>query len=138
VGFLNNAVNDPYKVLVMYILSTLLTGGEASPFYKARMARNQIGKDFLLTGYMLTGKEAFFSVGLQGVREEQISQVLDMVDSTLREVAESGFPSERIQAIISRFELQQKYIPGMQLALLKSTVVMVLMLIMLNNKHLVW
>lgn len=112
-AYLNNSVNDVFHTFVMHILSALLVDGEASPIYKARMERDQIGKDFLITGYTANAKECFFSVGIQGIKEEQIPMVFEMVDSTLRQVAQQGFSQERIESVLHRIELAQKHTPSL-------------------------
>jgi len=112
VSYLANDIKDVFETFSMNILSILLLDGEASPMYKARMERNQIGKEFTLTGYSHSSAESLFGVGLQGVTEDQISTVFEMVRSTLEKVRNEGFSEERIESVLHRVELSQKHTPS--------------------------
>lgn len=97
----------------MEILSMLLLKGSSSPFYKARMDYNGIGKDFSVgTGYSNNQRETTFGFGIQGVNESEISTVFKMVQSTLDKAANEGFSQERIDSVLHNAELAKKSIPS--------------------------
>jgi Zn-dependent M16 (insulinase) family peptidase len=70
------------------ILGTLLVGSEKSPFYQALLGAN-IGSDFSpVLGYDSNTKEASFSVGLQGIAEDDVQKVQDIIEQTIEQVIE--------------------------------------------------
>ena len=113
ISYLTNDITNLEEVFTLEILSSLLLKGNSSPFYKARMDRNGLGNDYsVATGYSDATKETTFGFGLQGVTEEQIPQVFDMIQSTLEDVAKEGFSKERIDSVLHGAEIQKKSIPG--------------------------
>lgn len=50
------------------------------------------------------------SIGLQGVRDEDVQKVQETIKSVLKEVRETGFDSKRIEAAIHQMELSQKHV----------------------------
>ena len=75
ISYLMNDVEDTFESFALRVLSYLLTDGQAAPFYKALIESN-IGSDYVAsTGYDTTTKDATFSIGLQGIRKEDIPLV---------------------------------------------------------------
>lgn len=109
ISFLLPPITDPYESLVIGILGQLLVGGPASPFYEALIDAD-IGSDFApSTGVDSTTKEASFTVGLQGIKEEDVEKVRNIVWDTFEKVASEGFPEDRIRAVLHQIELGIKH-----------------------------
>jgi len=93
----------------MHIVSSLLLDDPSAPFYRSLIEPN-IGQSFApATGYSSDEKESVFGVGLSGIRDEDIEKVEQIITETLEKVVETGFDSERIEAIIHQIELSQKH-----------------------------
>lgn len=108
-SFLLADVNDSYENFVLSILSTLLTDGQNSPFYES-LVNSGLGSDYSPgTGYLNWTKQSLFSVGLQGIKEENIPKVHEIIEKTLNDVRQNGFPKERIDAILHSIELESKH-----------------------------
>ncbi|XP_008575282.1 PREDICTED: presequence protease, mitochondrial isoform X1 [Galeopterus variegatus] len=109
VSFLLPDITDTYEAFTLNLLSSLLISGPNSPFYKA-LIESGLGTDFSPdVGYNGYTREAYFSVGLQGIAEKDVQTVRDLVDSTLDEVVRKGFEDDRIEALLHKIEIQMKH-----------------------------
>jgi Zn-dependent M16 (insulinase) family peptidase len=110
VSWLTGKITESYEVFCMSILSHLLTAGPTSPFYKALISSN-IGLTYSPgTGFDNSVRETSFSVGLSDILEEDVDKVERLIYETLDEVVLTGFPKERIEAVIHQIEYGQKHI----------------------------
>ncbi|KAK2188953.1 hypothetical protein NP493_119g07062 [Ridgeia piscesae] len=109
VCFLLGDITDTFESFTLSILGSLLVSGEKSPFYQSLLEAN-IGSDFSpVLGYEGDTKEASFSVGLQGIREEDEARVRQIISDTIDSVIEKGFEAERVDAILHKIELGLKH-----------------------------
>nr|XP_020016944.1 LOW QUALITY PROTEIN: presequence protease, mitochondrial [Castor canadensis] len=109
VSFLLPDITDTFEAFTLNLLSSLLISGPNSPFYKA-LIESGLGSDFSPdVGYNGYTREAYFSVGLQGIAEKDIQTVRDLVDRTIDEVIEKGFEDDRIEALLHKIEIQMKH-----------------------------
>ncbi|KAB0403135.1 hypothetical protein E2I00_018027, partial [Balaenoptera physalus] len=109
VSFLLPDITDTFEAFTLNLLSSLLISGPNSPFYKA-LIESGLGTDFSPdVGYNGCTREAYFSVGLQGIAEKDIQTVRDLVDRTLDDIIEKGFEDDRIEALLHKIEIQMKH-----------------------------
>ncbi|XP_019363723.1 PREDICTED: presequence protease, mitochondrial [Gavialis gangeticus] len=109
VSFLLSDITDSFENFTLNLLSSLLVGGPNSPFYKALIEAN-IGTDFSPdVGFNGYTKEAYFSVGLQGIAERDIETVKQIIGRTIDEVIEKGFEEDKIEALLHKIEIQLKH-----------------------------
>ncbi|KAG1179298.1 hypothetical protein G6F70_002435 [Rhizopus microsporus] len=109
VSFLANQISDPFETFSMRVLSYLLLDGHASPMYKALIDSN-LGSEFSAnTGYDTSTSTSYLSIGLQGVKNEDIDKINNTIKSVLQQVKEQGFDPKRIEAAIHQMELGQKH-----------------------------
>ncbi|XP_036887766.1 presequence protease, mitochondrial [Sturnira hondurensis] len=109
VSFLLPDITDTFEAFTLNLLSSLLIGGPNSPFYKA-LIESGLGTDFSPdVGYNGHTREAYFSVGLQGIAEKDIQTVRDIVDRTIDDVITKGFEDDRIEALLHKIEIQMKH-----------------------------
>uniref|UniRef100_A0A2K6SEG9 Presequence protease, mitochondrial n=1 Tax=Saimiri boliviensis boliviensis TaxID=39432 RepID=A0A2K6SEG9_SAIBB len=109
ISFLLPDITDTFEAFTLSLLSSLLISGPNSPFYKA-LIESGLGTDFSPdVGYNGYTREAYFSVGLQGIAEKDIETVRSLVDRTIDEVIEKGFEDERIEASLHKIEIQMKH-----------------------------
>ncbi|KAB1253823.1 Presequence protease; mitochondrial [Camelus dromedarius] len=113
VSFLLPDITNTFEAFTLSLLSSLLISGPNSPFYKA-LVESGLGTDFSPdAGYNGCTREAYFSVGLQGIAEKDIQTVRDLVDRTLDDVIlyllEQGFEDDRIEALLHKVEIQMKH-----------------------------
>ncbi|EMP41137.1 Presequence protease [Chelonia mydas] len=105
----NASITDTYETFTLNLLSSLLVGGPNSPFYKALLEAS-LGTDFSPdVGFNGCTKEAYFSVGLQGIAEKDIETIKQITARTIDEVIEKGFEEERIEALLHKIEIQMKH-----------------------------
>eukprot|EP01134_Creolimax_fragrantissima_P007471 CFRG7471T1 len=99
---------DAYDGFCQRILTSLLVDGSNSPMYIALIESN-LGTDYTPnTGLDTSTREPSFSVGLQGITEDDVPKVKLMIDQTIKETMETGFDSERVEAILHQIELSQR------------------------------
>ncbi|XP_059953540.1 presequence protease, mitochondrial isoform X1 [Mesoplodon densirostris] len=109
ISFLLPDITDTFEAFTLNLLSSLLISGPNSPFYKA-LIESGLGTDFSPdVGYNGCTREAYFSVGLQGIAEKDIQTVQDLVDRTLDDIIEKGFEDDRIEALLHKIEIQMKH-----------------------------
>ncbi|KAI7908289.1 peptidase M16C associated-domain-containing protein [Cokeromyces recurvatus] len=109
ISYLTNDVTDTFETFSMRLLSYLLLDGHASPFYKALIETN-LGSEFSSnTGYDNSTRTSSLSIGLQGVKDDDVEKVKITIKNVLEKVRQEGFDSKRIEAAIHQMELAQKH-----------------------------
>uniref|UniRef100_A0A6I8NDF6 Presequence protease, mitochondrial n=1 Tax=Ornithorhynchus anatinus TaxID=9258 RepID=A0A6I8NDF6_ORNAN len=109
VSFLLPDITDTFEAFTLSLLSSLLIWGPNSPFYKA-LIESGLGTDFSPdVGYNGCTREAYFSVGLQGIAEKDTEAIKHIIAKTIDEVIEKGFEDERIEALLHKIEIQMKH-----------------------------
>lgn len=104
--------SDFEEMFALQVLTTLLTDGPNAPFYK-NLIESGLGSDYSpSTGLGNYTKQPYFSVGLQAILKSDISKVHELIDRTFVEASKSGFPQERVDAILHNIELGLKHISG--------------------------
>ncbi|KAI8327793.1 peptidase M16C associated-domain-containing protein [Chlamydoabsidia padenii] len=108
-SFLTNDIHDSFETFSMRLLSTLLLDGHSSPMYKA-LIDSHIGTTFSSnTGYNGSTRISSFTVGLQGIKGENVDQVEQLIKQVLEQVKVDGFDQNRIEAALHQMELGQKH-----------------------------
>ncbi|XP_023392743.1 presequence protease, mitochondrial [Pteropus vampyrus] len=109
VSFLLPDITDTSEAFTLNLLSSLLVSGPSAPFYKA-LIESGLGSDFSPdVGYNGHTRDAYFSVGLQGVAETDVPRVRDIIDRTLDDVIAKGFEDDQIEALLHKIEIQMKH-----------------------------
>ncbi|KAM9844455.1 presequence protease, mitochondrial [Aulostomus maculatus] len=109
VSYLLGDITDTFEGFTLSLLSSLMISGPNSPFYKA-LIEPKIGTDFSsVVGYDGSTKEASFSIGLQGMAEEDGEKVKQIISQTINDIIEKGFEEERVEAVLHKIEIQMKH-----------------------------
>lgn len=112
VSFLLSDINDVFHSFVLSVICSLLTSGSTSPFYESLIASG-IGADFSPgTGFSDFTRQSAFSVGVQGVTNDDLQTVERVVHQTLEDIANNGFPEEQLEALLHRLEMALKHVTG--------------------------
>jgi len=91
------------------LLSSLLMDGYGSPLYKG-LIETGLGTDWSPNaGYDSSPCQAIFSVGLTGVREDDVPKLKAEVDRIFREQRDKGFDKSKIDGILHQIELSLKH-----------------------------
>jgi presequence protease len=91
------------------ILSSLLLDGYGSPMYRA-LIETELGSSFTPnTGLDTSAKKPIFSVGVNGVREEDVSKVNEVMRGVYEEVIATGFNDEKVQGFLHQLELALRH-----------------------------
>ena len=91
------------------IMSSLLLDGYGSPLYQA-LIETGLGPDWSPnTGYDSAGKVGIFSIGLNGVREADVVEVKEAIQTKLHEVHEQGFDKAKVDGYLHQLELALKH-----------------------------
>ncbi|XP_044075003.1 presequence protease, mitochondrial [Siniperca chuatsi] len=109
VSYLLGDITDTFEGFTLSLLSSLMISGPNSAFYKA-LIEPKIGTDFSsVVGYDGSTKEASFSIGLQGIAEEDTERVKQIISQTIDDIIENGFEEDRIEALLHKIEIQMKH-----------------------------
>ncbi|XP_024291272.1 presequence protease, mitochondrial isoform X1 [Oncorhynchus tshawytscha] len=108
-SYLLGDITDTFEGFTLSLMSSLMISGPNAPFYKA-LIEPKIGTDFSsVVGYDGSTKEASFSIGLQGMAEEDTEKVKQIIIQTFDEIIANGFEEERIEALLHKIEIQMKH-----------------------------
>ncbi|XP_045906812.1 presequence protease, mitochondrial isoform X2 [Micropterus dolomieu] len=109
VSYLLGDITDTFEGFTLSLLSSLMISGPNSAFYKA-LIEPKIGSDFSsVVGYDGSTKEASFSIGLQGMAEDDTEKVKQIISQTIDHIIEDGFEEEQIEALLHKIEIQMKH-----------------------------
>lgn len=101
--------NDIAESFALRIATTLLLDGYGSPMYSA-LIESGLGTDFTPnTGYDTSGRTGIFSIGLNGVTEENVPKVREVVAATLKETIEKGLDKGKVDGLLHQSELGLKH-----------------------------
>lgn len=91
------------------LISSLLLDGYGSPFHR-NLIEAGLGPDWSPnTGYDSSGKFGILSIGLSGVKKEDVLKVNEAIKSTLLEVHSKGFDKGKVDGILHQLELGLKH-----------------------------
>jgi presequence protease len=109
ISYLANQISeDPYESFCLQILSSLMMDGPNSPFYK-RIIEAGVAPNFCPgAGYDCTTKEATFTMGVQGIKLEDVRACEKALYETLQEVAEKGIEERFFETILHQVEFNGK------------------------------
>lgn len=100
--------DDITQMLVWRVLSLLLSDGHASPFYQS-LIDSGIGPEFSVnTGFEETPATLMFTIGLQGIEESKVPEFKRAVFDTISKIAETGFPQDRVDALLHQAEISNR------------------------------
>ncbi|MCB8925624.1 MAG: insulinase family protein [Ardenticatenaceae bacterium] len=85
------------------VLSVTLLGTAGSPLRKA-LVDSGLGDDVIGGGYSGRMRQGTFSVGMKGVKAENVEAVERLVLYTLRKLADDGFEPEAVEAAVNSIE----------------------------------
>ncbi|KAH9844396.1 putative Mitochondrial presequence protease [Teratosphaeria destructans] len=102
-------IRDVHESFALSIALTVLLDGYGSAFYRA-LVESGLGTDFSPnTGWDTHGTKHFLTVGLNGVKEQDVPKVKETVANTLREAAAKGFDAHKIDGLMHQLELRLKH-----------------------------
>ncbi|RIB04355.1 peptidase M16C associated-domain-containing protein [Gigaspora rosea] len=109
ISFLTNDITDVVETFALRLFAYLLLDGHASPMYKALIDTN-IGSDFSEnTGYDSSTRISSLSIGLQGMKSQDIPLAEQTIRKVLEDIHRNGFDSKRIEAALHQTELGKKH-----------------------------
>ena len=109
VSWLMGDTSDVLENFSLSLISSLLMDGYGSPLYR-NLVEAGLGPDYSPnTGYDGSGRQGIFSVGLNGVKQENVPKVKEAILNTLREAKGKGFDPSKIDGILHQLELGLKH-----------------------------
>lgn len=101
--------SDIVETFSLNVVLSLLTDGYTSPLYKG-LIESDLGIDWSPnTGSDTSGKVGMFSVGLTGVRAEDVPRVSEATMRILAETRAKGFEATKVEGILHQLELALKH-----------------------------
>ncbi|KAK4964118.1 Mitochondrial presequence protease, partial [Elasticomyces elasticus] len=108
-SWMTGDTTDMLESFSMRVISSLLMDGYGSPLYRA-LIETGLGPDFSPnTGYDNSAKKGIFSIGLNGVKADDVLKVKQTIHDTLSEVTQKGFDSSKVDGILHQLELGLKH-----------------------------
>ncbi len=111
-GWLLGSASDLGQALEAHLLTNVLLENSASPLLRA-LETSDLGKaPSGLCGLEDSHKEMAFVCGLEGSEADRADAVEALILGVLQEVADSGVPLEKMEAVLHQLELSQREISG--------------------------
>ncbi|KAL9128974.1 MAG: hypothetical protein Q9217_002449 [Psora testacea] len=103
------ATSDILETFSLGIISSLLLEGYGSPLYQA-LVEAGLGTDFSAnTGLDGSGKIGIFSVGLNGVKQDDVPKVKEAIHAKLQEIHQQGFEKGKVEGLLHQLELALRH-----------------------------
>lgn len=91
------------------LMAALLMDGYGSPLYK-NLIEAGLGTDWSPnSGYDSSGRTHIFSIGLTGVKEENVPKVKQAIQKTFEDVYKTGFDKSKVDGYLHQLELSLKH-----------------------------
>jgi Zn-dependent M16 (insulinase) family peptidase len=109
VTWLTCETSDIVETFSLSILSSLLMSGYGSPLYEGLIGSG-LGSNFSPnTGHDTSGRVGIFSIGLDGMRSEDVLEFRDTVQSILRDKLDEAFLPHKIEGYMHQLEIALKH-----------------------------
>ncbi|GAM82428.1 hypothetical protein ANO11243_004070 [Dothideomycetidae sp. 11243] len=109
VSWLMGETSNVVENFSLSLVASLLMDGYGSPLYR-NLIEAGLGTDYSPnSGYDGSSKRAIFSVGLNGVKQENVAKVKDAIFRTLRGAREKGFEAQKVEGMLHQLELGLKH-----------------------------
>jgi presequence protease len=109
VSWLICETSDVLETFSVSILSSLLMSGYGSPLYQG-LIESGMGSNFSPnTGFDSSGRIGIYSIGLDGMKEEDVPRLKDTVQQILRERAHEAFSLHKIEGYMHQLEIALKH-----------------------------
>ena len=109
VTWLTCETSDIVETFSLSILSSLLMSGYGSPLYEGLIGSG-LGSNFSPnTGHDTSGRVGIFSIGLDGMRSEDVLEFRNTVQSILRDKLDEAFLPHKIEGYMHQLEIALKH-----------------------------
>ena len=111
IGLSTEAAETMEKVM----LSRIFFNNDGTPLRKA-LESSELGEDTAPGCGLSVRYTTLYSVGLRGVKSEDVSKVKDLIFNTLEKIVEDGISEEEIDSAFMEYEFYQRYVkqnPGL-------------------------
>ncbi len=95
------------NMLELTLLNQVLLGNPGAPLYKALM-ESGLGDDLTNTYLEPDLQQCFMSVGIKGVKTENIPKVRELIYSTLRELVKNGVNAKTVESSLNAMEFSER------------------------------
>lgn len=97
------------ETFALGIMSALLMDGYGSPLYR-NLIEAGLGTEWSPnSGFDGSGRTGIFSIGLTGVKEENVPKVKEAIQKTFTEVYETGFDKSKVDGYLHQLEISLKH-----------------------------
>ena len=101
--------SDILETFSFSILSSLLMSGYGSPLYRG-LIENGMGSNFSPnTGFDSSGRIGIYSIGLDGMKKEDVPKLKDTVHQIFREKADEAFLAHKVDGYMHQLEIALKH-----------------------------
>ena len=108
-SWLMGNTSDILEMFSLGIMFSLLLDGYGSPLYRGLIEAG-LGPDWSPnTGFDSAGRVGIFSVGLNGVKEDDVPKVKEATIWVLHDVHQHGFDKEKVAGLLHQLELSLKH-----------------------------
>ena len=119
----NEISKDPYTTFLMGILSAAMFDSQDSPMYKA-LLESGLGNNYIHGyGYDYSTRQGTFTIGLNGIAQNQDKAVESIIITTLKQIANEGFDQRLIESALHQVEIRNKEVKANYGLLLISSMI---------------
>jgi presequence protease len=109
VSWLICETSDVVETFSVSIASSLLMSGYGSPLYQG-LIESGLGSNYSSnTGFDSTGRIGIYSLGLDGMKKEDVPRLKDTIEQILREKAHEAFLPHKVKGFMHQLELALKH-----------------------------
>ncbi len=106
ISWLTADLIEQEEVLTLQFIALILLGHSSAPLYKA-LIESKLGKSLCdITGYDDDTAQTVFTIGLQGVANEDVDKVENFILNSLETIIEQGINEKEIESALHQIELQ--------------------------------
>ena len=103
VNWVLDETTDPEITLGLQILGHILLGAPSSPLRKA-LIDSGLGEDLAGVGLDADIRQMYFSTGLKGIALDDVDAVVELITSTLQQLARDGIDPRTVEASMNTIE----------------------------------
>lgn len=101
--------SDLLETFSLSLMASLLTSGYGSPLYQG-LIESGLGHNYSSnSGFDTSGRVGIFTIGLDGMRQDDVPSLLEKLQEVLREKAKDAFVPNKVEGLLHQLEISLKH-----------------------------
>ncbi|NQT58930.1 MAG: insulinase family protein [Bacteroidetes bacterium] len=112
INWIAGSSTDPVEIMTLEVLTETLLGNPGAPLYRA-IIESGLGMDIAsMSGMEADFREIVFSIGIKGIRPENIAEFEKIILQCLEKLVKEGIPEKNISSAVKRIEFSHRELRG--------------------------